>query len=321
MATYTVPSGDRIWAGRDVVMPDPDDVSFTWPPAPALTIPPVDGVDAPLHPKVLDIGSQWNGYRYWMVFTPFPKSGDPSPDAFENPSIVASNDGETWIAPAENPIIPAPDGAGYSKFNSDPHLVFKDGVMYMFWRPCDTTIPISSGREKIMYATTTDGASWSDSTTIYSTTVDIAVTLSPVIDFFDGYWWLWMYRRDFVPMRCELRKATTLGGLQAADAVVCDLVLPDETVEPWHFDVVRIPNGWMMLLSDRVRSTYTFGGAWLAVSDDGINWIPSSSVMSESAPTMYRPSLVLRSDKSGFNCYITDYDARKIRQLSLTLGV
>lgn len=40
------------------------------------------------HPKVIAFKEKWNGYKYWMSFTPYPKGKS----AKENPHIVASND-------------------------------------------------------------------------------------------------------------------------------------------------------------------------------------------------------------------------------------
>lgn len=319
MATYTVPSGDRIWAGRDVVMPDPDDVSFTWPPGPNCVIPDAEGVNAPIHPKVLDFGTAWNGYRYWMAYTPYPIGND---DTKENPCVAASNDGDTWVEPATNPIVPAPTGASSTKFNSDTHLEYKEGLLYLFWRLYDESLPIASGRWKLKYKVSSDGENWSDEVVFYSTVVAESTVLSPSITWHDGYWWMWTYRSDEDPIVCDLRRATTLSGLQSVVATECALTLPDATYEPWHFDVVRIPNGWGMLITDRNRTTNASGHLWLAIADDdGLVWDVKSTSFSALSPKTYRSSIVKNADNSGFECWVTDWDARKIRRLSLALGV
>ena len=40
------------------------------------------------HPKVVDMGKNWNGYHYWLSYTPYPHGND----KYENPTIVGSND-------------------------------------------------------------------------------------------------------------------------------------------------------------------------------------------------------------------------------------
>lgn len=48
-----------------------------------------------VHPDVLYFENGWNGYEYWMVFTPFPNSNA----QYENPSIAVSHDGLIWEIP------------------------------------------------------------------------------------------------------------------------------------------------------------------------------------------------------------------------------
>ena len=82
--------GDRI---GDFVAAVPDDYMST----------PVPYIGSELvHPDVLHVPSGWSGYEYWMAVTPYPGSDS----RFENPSIYASHDGETWVTPAgaSNPI-------------------------------------------------------------------------------------------------------------------------------------------------------------------------------------------------------------------------
>ena len=39
------------------------------------------------HPKLIDMGKEWNGYRFWLSYTPYPKGND----YYENPQIVGTN--------------------------------------------------------------------------------------------------------------------------------------------------------------------------------------------------------------------------------------
>ena len=40
------------------------------------------------HPKVISFEKEWNGYKYWMSFTPYPKKDETK----ENPVVNVSND-------------------------------------------------------------------------------------------------------------------------------------------------------------------------------------------------------------------------------------
>lgn len=104
-------------------------------PASHLDLPsPYEPTDENTHPSVIDttteLGSAWNGYRYWMAYTPLPGNIE----EYENPCVCASNDGDTWVVPAgvPNPIAEHP-GSG---FNSDTDIVMDpDGTtMHLVYR-------------------------------------------------------------------------------------------------------------------------------------------------------------------------------------------
>lgn len=101
-----------------------------------LLIPTYDGTGQAVHPSVIDFKLEynletWRGYRYWMAMTPYPRSYD----AFENPSIVASQDGLTWVIPPGfgNPLDIK---GGRGNFNSDPNLVYDpdERTLIIYWR-------------------------------------------------------------------------------------------------------------------------------------------------------------------------------------------
>lgn len=46
------------------------------------------GKDQPTHPSVISFDNTWNGYKYWMTYTPYQEGNGEE----ENPSIAVSND-------------------------------------------------------------------------------------------------------------------------------------------------------------------------------------------------------------------------------------
>ncbi len=112
------------------------------PNAPAyLDTPTYDGSGQVVHPSLIDFWLEfglpsWGGYRFWMGITPYPH-GD---DAFENPSLLVSQDGLHWTFPQglKNPLDKKP-GTRYShpaNYNSDPELIFDPvrNCLVLFWR-------------------------------------------------------------------------------------------------------------------------------------------------------------------------------------------
>ena len=117
-----------------------------------LTIPCYDGENQPVHPSVVYIPTGFNGYKYWMSFTPYTRGSS----AVENPSIVASNDGITWVVPdgLTNPLVQTPSDG----YNRDAELVYiaetSPAKLRIYWG-------VNSG--KGYYKESTDGITWSDS--------------------------------------------------------------------------------------------------------------------------------------------------------------
>jgi hypothetical protein len=109
-----------------------------------LKIPTYDGSGQAVHPSVIDFLneygiSQWGGYRYWMVLTPYPDSRD----EFENPSLYASHDGFTWSVPKDitNPLDTA--SGGWDKgFLNDPDMMYNPGTdqLWIYYRFANSDI-------------------------------------------------------------------------------------------------------------------------------------------------------------------------------------
>lgn len=114
-----------------------------------LVTPTYDGSGQTVHPSVIDFLAEynmasWRGYRYWMAHTPYPGGND----AYENPSLLASHDGQTWVTPAgiSNPLTagrPGFDGGGgaYEEpggWNADSDLCYDpvENVLRLYWMSC-----------------------------------------------------------------------------------------------------------------------------------------------------------------------------------------
>jgi hypothetical protein len=74
-----------------------------------LKTPTYDGSGQAVEPTVLFFPNGWSGHHYWMAMSPYPSSNA----AFENPSILVSEDGLSWSVPQglENPLATADQGA------------------------------------------------------------------------------------------------------------------------------------------------------------------------------------------------------------------
>ena len=130
-----------------------------------------------IHPRVLYFPNKWNDYYYWMTYAP----GDTS--AHENPCILASQDGQTWVVPAggSNPIDPlAPQ-------NSDPELIMGyDGLLYCMWRWNN----LAQTGDIIYIKSSSDGITWSAKTEVCSGSY--SSLLSPSLEKNNGTYYMWV---------------------------------------------------------------------------------------------------------------------------------
>ena len=108
------------------------------------------------HPKVISFPNLWNGYKYWLVYTPYPNANCEK----ENPTINVSNNLIKWISPkgCHNPLD-IPNNPGINHYNSDTHLLYNMDTkeLEIFWR----YVNIENNNIIIYKKTTKNGINWS----------------------------------------------------------------------------------------------------------------------------------------------------------------
>jgi hypothetical protein len=241
-----------------------------------------------VHPDIYIFDEPWNGWTHWMVYTPYASSNN----QIENPSIEVSNDGITWQTPAglTNPIVGTPVGA--SDFNSDPELMFDDGKLKIIYR--ETLI--STSIENMKYTESSDGITWSATTTIFSNAFATERPLSHTIAW-NGSEWFMLYW-DLVTTNFRYRTSSALDTGWSSSS---PCVLTNVTTNPWHQKMRYINNEYVMY-----SQLGGSGGGELVLikSTDGINWDYSTattlirSTNSELARNAYR-STFWPSDETG----------------------
>ncbi|MCX9028189.1 MAG: LamG domain-containing protein, partial [Candidatus Methanoperedens sp.] len=129
----------------------PSDISVIRRGTMQLDIPTYDGSGQAVHPDVYYNANGWRGYKYWMVMTPYPNGND----AYENPSILVSNDGISWSVPQglQNPIDPQPASGS----NSDVDIVYNETAdrIEIYY------VESGAGTSYLIRKTSSDGITWS----------------------------------------------------------------------------------------------------------------------------------------------------------------
>ena len=192
------------------------------------------------HPKVLNFKEKWNGYKYWMIFSPFPY-GD---EKYENPNLLASNDMINWEEPKgfKNPVEDIPkDFKADLNYNSDPHIVYieETDTMELYWRYVN-----DENDKVILYRKTTkDGVHWSDKEEILTATRSKKDYISPAIIHEDGKYKMWFVDRNRV-----LKYIESKDGYKYSDERVIELNYPLPKMTTWHLDVIKTEKGYEMIV-------------------------------------------------------------------------
>ena len=262
-----------------------------WHMADPLVTPTWDGYGQALHPSVVDFGGKWNGYRFWMAYTPYPRDIEGVvADHQEDPQVAASNDCLTWTPIGPQPIQHRPTNG----YNSDVEMVYEPttDTMHLWWRPVQA-------KARLVHAVSTDGCkTWSSPVT----QID-PFGISPCIIRYAANDWRMWYRVDD-PYMIEMRTAPSPDGPWSAP-VPCTSTGADISSSGlgyWHAGIARHKDGRLFQLAH--TSARTSDNIHAATStDDGKTWKwgatpvlgkdPSSSWARES---MYRPYPVLHEN-------------------------
>jgi hypothetical protein len=253
-----------------VALPDPLTISGTDGDRLAVPTPEHASDGETTHPSIVHLDQPVSGFVYWMAHTPYP-AGD---DEFEDPCIVASNDGIAWAVPEGlvNPLDDQPGSPG--AYNSDVDLRYVDGVFYLFWRTLD---PAATGAEESIYCrTSADGLAWDPKVLVYTSDQSVRRLLSPCFLFEAGAWVMWAV--DIVP---SPNQAVRVQGSAAvtgpwADPVGVDMGPMQSGKEPWHLGLIATGDGYVGVLNDCTQDLSGRDGDLLFItSPDGLTFANS----------------------------------------------
>ena len=113
------------------------------------------------HPNVIKFDEKWNGYKYWMGYTPYPNANGEE----ENPCIAASNDMYNWETPKNlaNPIANNEE-TGCNELK-DSQLIYRDDLNRLeMWYLGRLSQNLGGDGETLLLfrKTSEDGIKWSD---------------------------------------------------------------------------------------------------------------------------------------------------------------
>lgn len=190
------------------------------------------------HPKVITFDKKWNGYKYWMSYTPYPGGNS----GYENPHIAVSNDLINWYAPkGQNKSLDEVKNKYKKKrYNSDAHIVYnKDkDIIICYWRYVDDV----TGSVTIYKRETSDGITWTDKEKVlFSKNRHKKDYVSPAIIYDNGIYKMW-----YVNICNTITYAESKDGMKWTDKSKIKFGYPTK-LDTWHLDVIKTEKGYEMI--------------------------------------------------------------------------
>lgn len=274
-----------------------------WHRATPCDIPTYDGYNQTLHPSVVDFGGKWNGYRWWMMHTPYPVGtglSDGAPDTHENPSLAASNDCVTWTPIGTQPLVPRPN-PDTGHFNSDNELV---------WNPDDARLELwyrsNYPAENLWHMHSPDTLAWSSrvSQSAPPGPTKIGLFAPCVVRYSATEWRMWdRYDTDTGNQGFLRRSIATSPEGPWSTPVNCTSLAGGPTMgslNVWHAGITRNATTDTLYAAAHCYNGNNIYGA--VSTDGGLAWKWSNSPILSAAPGtwteqgLYRPSLVLHEN-------------------------
>ena len=247
-----------------------------------MPTPTPDGTGQVVHPSVVDFRTQhgqakWNGRRFWMAITPYPNGNSGA----ENPCILASDDGYTWVVPSglTNPIDPPPGATGY---NSDTDLEYdpSTGRLWCFWREHNHSGAAPVG-ELMHAAWSSDGSTWTKTDNVLVSQITgnesgSGAFLSPAVSRRpDGTWVMVSIGRPAIGYTPRFWTASAATGPWAESGAATFTWTGGSAPagEVWHFGMALVSGVYYGLLDINGGSENVYP----ATSTDGLSWAASTT--------------------------------------------
>lgn len=217
-----------------------------------------DGYNEPFHPSVLYFEDGWNGYRYWMAYTPFPIKGIDRPyrDRWECPCVYSSNDGIHFDTPrksggAERFVDDLSDKEIKNQdYFSDPHLVYNESndTIELYYRLTNRCKGAPNNEVLNLFKkTSSNGWQWTERETLLRSdrNPDIGlVYISPAIIRKHKVYLMWFVSSYESNRTISFAKSYDMHSFFEIEK--CELI--GRYCDPWHIDCFEEDNIYYLLV-------------------------------------------------------------------------
>lgn len=250
-----------------------------------INIPSYDGSGEITHPKVLYFENGRNGYKYWMVNTPYPKN-----DAYyENPSIVVSNNGVDWVEPKgiKNPVSGYPNSVRDDSYYSDPFILYDGNKFELFFRKTRSNLNgyyLSNGFNYMYYINSNDGIKYAEPKIILNNNSKEQYMSMSVVKDKD------IYKIWYVNYDGKIRYIESRDLIEFTEPINVNINNFDKKI--WHKEIQYVDNKYICIFMIKYKLFYT-------ESIDGINFSEPKEIDTElknvnlSTYNIYKTSFVV----------------------------
>lgn len=184
------------------------------------------GKNQPTHPSLVVFPNKWNGYRYWLAYSPYPYANGEE----ENPCIAVSNDLLYWDTPLglANPIA-TNEETGCRELK-DPHILYRADLdrleMWYLGRLAEKLG--GDGKTLLLFRKVSlDGVHWSNYQVMTTTNA-----LSPSIIYKDGCYHLWEI--GYNETKGHFYYRTSADGVTWSQSSFCTIDNTMDNLQLWH---------------------------------------------------------------------------------------
>lgn len=258
------------------------------------------GKNQPTHPAVIAFDDEWNGFKYWMVYTPYPWANGEE----ENPSIAVSNDLYKWETPygMVNPIADNEE-TGCNELK-DAHILYRDDLdrleVWYLGRVSEnlggdgTSLTLF---RKVSY----DGITWSEYEII-----DTYNYVSPTVLWDGSKYQMWSIGFSAFNTGGTLAYQESKDGKSWTLPVLCSIDGNNSELKLWHGAVSydKTIGKYIFVYIKNSGSSQTIESC---ESEDGINFSQVQTIVRNDEQTLwnnfYRPCLLISSESEKYHLF------------------
>ena len=258
------------------------------------------GKDQPTHPAVISFDKKWNGFKYWMVYTPYPEANGEE----ENPSIAVSNDLYKWETPygMVNPIADNEE-TGCAELK-DAHILYRndlDRIEIWYLGRVSKNLGGDGETLKLFRKYSYDGISWSE----YEIMDDVEY-LSPSIRWNGSQYQMWSIGFDTYDTSGTFVYQESSDGKKWTSPIQCSIEYNTQELEVWH-GAVSYDENTKKYIFVYIRSGSNSQTIEVCESEDGINFVNSRTIVENDKSTLrkrfYRPCLLIEKEGTKYHLF------------------